>query len=825
MATENSGVSEVHCEQDWTQRPLSQEAVVTLVRKLAVSPWLARLLVGRGIESPTEAYACLKPESQPYHDPYPLSGLDPFLHRIEQAIKGRHKVIIHGDYDADGITSAAIMQFALSRVGLEPEVFLPNRFEGGYGIKAEWVKEQKEAGFDLIVTTDCGSSAEEACHMASQAGIDLLITDHHTPNPEMKGALAHINPHLPGCKYPFKQLSGAGVAFKLAQALAAFVPPSFQSKYREDLPVDLAMIGAIADVMPLIDENRRIVVDGLDRVRTRPSPGLRALLEAARTAPEGVTVETVAFQIAPRLNAAGRLRSPQLAFDLLTSSDPVRIAELTKELEKTNEERKKLGAKATEEALARLRLHPQEGVVVMCDPEWHRGILGILAARLMETTGLPVFVACADGDLAHGSARVPFGFNAARILEAASEFTEAGGGHAGAAGFTVRLAVWKDFERAVRTAVLDHGIEAAAPEFLLDGFLVPGIGLVDVLREVSQLEPFGEGFPAPLFAVCRFEGKGRYALFGEGHLKINLGTVKEPLEAVGFKMAEWSRDLDQKPVDLAIEYGENHWNGKTTIRPKIVAIRPALKESAEVPRHEEVTRFCANEGLSRLVLWDARGGTPADVAGCLRIGYGPEWRTWWKDLVPGAEPTWKARVWERFTALPRGIWPGNCSTGYGGEIPQEWNGEMVEILWPPLRKADRSWLRSVLASAGGESLVRLVYSTEMVEEWLDVSRAEPTRENVALVYRAIEKETSLQDLLALPLKPVTQGLCLEILADLALVTLEGEVVRRNSSPMKRDLSESEFLRNWGKHFQSLEAWACQANTRPITELLRKWLQD
>ncbi|MCG3197447.1 MAG: hypothetical protein GHCLOJNM_01933 [bacterium] len=795
-----------------------------LVGAVAISPWAARILVARGITEPEAADSFLHPESHPFHDPALLPDINPFLSRIEAAISRRHRVVIHGDYDADGITSAAILKFAFERVGLSPEVYLPNRMESGYGIRADWIEAKKAEGFDLIVTTDCGSRAVEACARAAELGIDLILTDHHQPEEDLKGPLAHINPHLSRSRYPFQHLSGAGVAFKLAQALLPLVPPSFQEAYRRELPIDLAMIGTVADVMPLIGENRRIVVDGLDRLRANPSPGVRALLDSARCAPEGATLETIGFQVGPRLNAAGRLRSPRLAFDLLVSQDPKQLADLSAELEKANEERKKLGAVATASALERLRANPPTGAVVLADPEWHRGILGIVAAKLMEATGLPVFVASIEGDLAHGSARAPSGFDAGQMLESVSDLTVAGGGHAGAAGFTVEMSRWGDFEKALRHVASEFDGQAVAPELLIDAFLESEHPVEAILREVPVLEPFGQGFPAPVFSLCRFEGRGRYTLFGEGHLRINLGTPARPLEAVGFRLAEWAKDLDHGPVDLAIEYGENHWNGRTVIRPRIVAIRPSLRETLEPSLPEEVSRVELGGGIPGVVVWDGRGGAALDLEGCLRVGYGPEWRVWWRESSPGELPFWKNRIWERSSALPVGAWPGSCSTGYGGEIPPEWDGRIVDILWPPIRKMDRAWLRSVLTSTGRGTLVRLAYGAEALEAWLSGMHAEATRENTAVVYRQLEQPTPLKELLQLPLSTATLGVCLEALVDLGLVECDEEVARRATATAKRELSASAFLRRWEVYTEKLKTWSDTALRRPAAELVRMWLR-
>jgi len=793
-----------------------------LVRTHGIAPWVARILVGRGAIDPDKAPDFLRPETYPYHDPHSLPGLDGFLGRIEQAIRNKERVIIHGDYDADGVTSAAILSFAMKRVGLESTVFLPNRFEGGYGIHPEWVEAQKDAGIDLIVTTDCGSSAVDACRKASEIGIDLIITDHHTPNPDLEGVVAHINPRLPDSKYPFEDLCGAGVALKLAQALTALVPPSFQAEYKHDLPIDLAMIGTIADVMPIVGENRRIVVDGLERVRNAPRLGLQALLEKARCDPKGVNAETVAFQIAPRLNAAGRLRSPDLAFSLLTEEDPEKVQELAAELEKANRERKTLGKAAVESALKRLESEPQDSVILMADAGWHRGILGILAARLGEDSGLPVFVASLEEGVAHGSARVPKGFNAAGLLEAASDFTQRGGGHAGAAGFTVSEPDWDAFADAIRAAVLAQELQATPPEISVDAFIEGTEGLDDVLREVGALAPFGEGFPTPVFALCGYEAAGQTQLFGDNHLKVNIGSRKRPLEAVAFGMADWAEEMDRKKVDILIQHGENHWNGQTSLRPKVLAIRPSLVEETEAPSREEVTRIKGREGQSPVV-WDVRGGSPLEAEEVLRIGYGPEWRGWWFENLPGDLDEWKKKVWGSSTALPASAWPGSCSVGYSGEVPENWEGAVLEILWPPLRKADCHWLAEVVSKMDDNPLIRLVYGPEEVTRWTALLEAEPTRDNIATLYRALGERTNPVSLAALPLSATTIGVCLEILSDLSLIDIAGEDILKKSNPPKVNLTDSKFARAWTQQASNIRTWSDRVTHHAAADLVQRWL--
>ena len=806
----------------WVRRDCPEKSVVRLVRELAISPWIARILVGRGVVDPEAAAVFLHPEEQPLHDSILLPGIDDFLIRIEKAIKAKERVVIHGDYDADGITSAAIMRFALQRVGLEPEVFLPNRFESGYGIHPEWIETKKQEGFHLIVTTDCGSSAVESGEKAREVGIDLIVTDHHSPRPDLPGVAAHVNPHLQGSKYPFKEISGAGLAFKLAHALSVFVPPSFQSRYREEIPVDLAMIGTLADVMPLVDENRRIVVEGPSKARTSPSLGLRALLESARCTPEGINTETITFQVAPRLNAAGRLASPRVAYDLLVAEDPAQAEEMAAELNRVNDLRKKIAQKTTDDALAKVREAPPEDCVVLMDENWHRGILGISAAKVAETTGLPVFLGAREEDMIHGSCRVSDGYHAVEILEYAEEFTTRGGGHAGAAGFTVAAKDWDKFAEAIRRGVRSLEKEVEVPRLELDSFLDSDRGFSQLMGEVSSLEPFGERFPVPVFSICRYRSRGKHTVFGKGHLKMEIDPWEGPIEAMGFGLGEWGKDLGQGPVDLLLQYGENHWNGTTSLRPQILGLRPPLQEKIETYRPLQVSRIQVRSSRE-ITVWDARGEPPLEGDEPLRVGYGPDWLDWWKAVLPGKEDSWKTRLWGEFLALPSKDWPGDNAIGYGADISEDLNSEVIEILWPPLRKADSQWLGKLLEACPSNPLVRLCFSEQDLENWFRLLEAEISRETLGIVYRALSEQTGLSDLFALDLSRTNVVVCLEVLSELSLIEWTGEEVRKVDSPPKQDFSSAPFIERWNSLVDSLEVWRNQSLNGPAGELLEKWI--
>ena len=295
------------------------------------------------------------------------------------------------------------------------------------------------------------------------------------------------------------------------------------------------------------------------------------------------------------------------------------------------------------------------------------------------------------------------------------------------------------------------------------------------------------------------------------------------MEAIGFGLGEWATDLERKPLDLALEYGENYWNGRASLRPRIVAIRPSLKEETEPGVIEEVVRL--NEGTEEvpIVVWDARGNRPLARKRCLRVGYGPEWKKWWHDSVPGANATWKEHVWDGYGALPAGSWPGGCSVGYGGEIPDDWNREVIEILWPPLRKADRQWLTDLIRSFKVEALIRFNYSPEEINGWLSLSLAEPTRENIATVYRALADRNQLKDLFSLPLPRTTVAVCLEILLDLSLIEWNEGTVTKVQNPPKKKLEESPVANSWAKFQESLKRWGEQAISQPVADLARRWV--
>lgn len=815
MATESEGA--------WVRRPCAEEVVVRLIRELGVSAWSARILAGRGVTDPESAQAILHPGEQPLHDPILLPGIDPFLTRIERAIKNGERVVVHGDYDADGVTSAAIMQFALRRVGLAPDVFLPNRFDSGYGIHPEWVETKRGEGYHLIVTTDCGSSALEAADKAREIGIDLIVTDHHTPNPDLPVA-AHVNPHLPDSQYPFKHLSGAGVAFKLAQALSVFVPPSFQSRYRKEIPIELAMIGAVADVMPLLDENRRIVVEGLERLRTTPSPGLRALLEMARCSPAGVNVETIGFQVAPRLNAAGRLESPQIAFDLLAAEDPDLAAGIASELDRINERRKKLVQKVTEEALARVRQQTQTDCVVLMDKGWHRGVVGISAAKVVEETGLPVFLGALGAGRIHGSCRAPAGYHLAEILAHAESFTEHGGGHAAAGGFTVLEENWRAFSEAVTEGVRLAERDVEIPVVEVDGFLDSDRGFSHLMAEVSSLEPFGPGFPVPVFGLCRWSPANGVNVFGSNHLKLQIDPFEGPLEAVGFGMGDRARDLKQGPVDVLLQYGENHWNGETTLRPMILGLRPPLRERVEAYRPQSVCRIEGENGAPLCTVWDGRGQGPLGAGEPLRVGYGPDWLDWWQTVLPGRNPSWKSRLWEHYRALPGGDWPGENAVGYGGDLPDLTDIEVIEILWPPLRKADREWLRDLLKACPENPVLRLAYSEADLEKWCSVLEAEISRQTLGTVYRGVTERTTLKKLFTLSMPPANIAVCLEVLSELELVEWVGEEVSPAPNPAKKDFESAKTIEEWNDFVDSIEAWRAQSLNGSAKDLVVRWLR-
>ena len=533
-------------------------AALTLERELGVSHTLAQVLVRRGLDDPDRARAFLCPAET--HDPSAFAGIETAVALIERNIARGAQIVVHGDYDVDGVCATAVMVRALRALGADAGWFIPDRQEDGYGISEATVARLAERGTDLLITVDCGITAVDELGAARAAGIDVVLTDHHAPRAD--GRLpdcAIVHPAV--CGYPCRDLCGTGVAFKLAQALDA-------STAAEDL--ELVALATVADLMPLQGENRRLVRQGLEAMANTARPGLRALMTVSRVDPSSLDAGVVGFRLAPRINAAGRLRRADAGLELLLTSDGERAREIAVELDAVNAERRAVEKRIVWEAEALVAEAGERSAYVLAAEGWHPGVIGIVASRIVERYHRPTLLVAIDEDgIGHGSGRSIPGFDLLAALHAGAEHMERYGGHRAAAGFSIG----RERIDALRTAFEGHAARVLTPELLeplerVDA-IVSGAELgLDLAEELEQLEPCGMGNPGPRLLVpgARF---GEPRAMGEGrHLRFSVASGGALARAVAFGCDGQLGVEPGQPVDAAFRLERNVWNG--AVEPRLV---------------------------------------------------------------------------------------------------------------------------------------------------------------------------------------------------------------------------------------------------------------
>jgi len=531
------------------------EEAARLSRELRIHPVTAHLLADRGIDDPVRARRFLHPGPRDLHDPGLFCDLPAALDRITEAIAQERRIAVYGDYDVDGVSATAVLTRTLAFLGAKVRPFIPHRIEDGFGLSGEALLRLREEGCELVVTVDNGTSRAGEIAMAEQAGMRVVVTDHHEPGP-VAPACPLINPKRADSTYPFSGLAGCGVAFKVACALVERFGPSRIRAFEALLPDLLALvaIGTVADVVPLLDENRAFVATGLKALQATRQAGLRALLQVARCADRPVRPSDVAFRIGPRINAAGRLGSARLAFDLLSSEDPEQAADLARRLDAGNRERQRVERAQAEEAfaLARATMDSRPApALVLAREGWHPGVIGIVAARVAEFFHRPAALISIAGDEARGSARC-FGTVALHTaLEACTETLCTHGGHARAAGFTLRTDRIDAFREAFEAAVAAQKGSPAGPR-LVDAELPIDAITLPLATEIESLQPFGMGNQEPLFCAfgVRAAGRPRRGGGGDKHLFFYAACQRTSVRAVAFNQAS-SQKLLTGPVDLA----------------------------------------------------------------------------------------------------------------------------------------------------------------------------------------------------------------------------------------------------------------------------------
>lgn len=535
---------------------------------------LAQVLVHRGIRDAEAARHFLSPSLDDLHEPLALRDLDRARDRIERAIAARERVLVQGDYDVDGITSTFLLVTTLRALGGLAAPRIPHRTRDGYGLNVAAVDAAARAGVGLIVTVDCGITAVEAVAHARTLGIDVVVTDHHEPGPVLPDAVAVVNPIRPGCDYPFNSLAGVGVTFKLAQALHA----ARGEADRALEALDLVALGTIADVVPLVGENRILARHGLERLASTARPGLRALIEVAGIGEKRLTDMHVAFFLAPRLNAAGRMGHAEQALRLLFARDAAEARDLALQLENENHKRRRYDEAAAREASERV-VHelgwPQRASLVLGAEAWHPGVVGIVASRLVERFQRPALLVALEGEIGRGSGRSTGGIDLTELLAACDDLLLTWGGHAAAAGFTLRRERLPELRDRVEAWVAERLDPArCVPRLVLDGEVALAdctLGLVDWL---DRLAPFGLGNPEPLFEV-RGAGVESVSRVGDGrHLKLQLAGPSGPVDAIAFGHGDRAASLRRGDrCDLAVVPARNEWMGQTRLQLRVKGIR------------------------------------------------------------------------------------------------------------------------------------------------------------------------------------------------------------------------------------------------------------
>ena len=553
----------------WDHLPCDDEATTRLTAALHLHPTVARLLCMRGLADPEVAARFLSPSLEHLHDPFLLADMQKAVDRIERALANKERIAIHGDYDVDGITSTVILRRALELLGGEVVHFIPERLRDGYGLQPAAIDRLHAEGVHLIISVDCGIRATEAALRARELGVDLIITDHHEPEGTLPPALAVINPKRADCNYPDKNLAGVGVALKLVQALCQ---RAGKAKW---LPafVKIAAIGTLADVVPLVGENRVIAKLGLGSLSTgRHTVGLRALLEASGLSGKKIDSYQVGFILAPRVNAAGRMSTPDIATRLLLANDESAIDEaraLAQQLNDENLKRQTEEADLVAQAKKAIETDPAIGahnVLVVGGEGWHRGVIGIAASKLVDQYHKPAIVLSVDGDVAHGSCRSIPAFNMLDALERCADLFQRFGGHKQAAGLTMDAARVPEFRARINAhadAVLEP--DHLRPRLRIDAPLSLKHITSDLIEGLNAMAPFGLANPRPVFHAMPVEIVDGPRPIKDRHLKMTFRQDGRSFRAIAWRAAERAAFLTENRagVNLAFSVEQNQFQGET----------------------------------------------------------------------------------------------------------------------------------------------------------------------------------------------------------------------------------------------------------------------
>ncbi len=563
----------------WQERPYDPDMVAALTHGLGLRRPTARVLSNRGIASLDAARRFLSPSSADLHDPYLMDGMDRAVERIERAIARGERVMVAGDYDVDGVTSTALYLELFGWLGAPLHYRIPHRLTEGYGLTETGVRAAHQQGVTLLITADCGTTAHAPIELAASLGIDVIVTDHHEPQERLPPAYAVLNPHIPQSTYPGRELCAVGIAFKVAQALLGRRRSLGGVDERLESVLDLVALGTIADVAPLRGENRYLVAAGLRHLSAAHRVGVAALKAVCGIDRKPVDAGAVGFQLGPRINAVGRLAAAHTGVTLLTTRDPQVAAEAARELDAANRERRRIEEAMLAGALERIeRDVPLDRArsIVLADESWHPGVIGIIASRVVDRWHLPaVIIALGADGRGKGSGRSIPGFHLTHALDECRSYFEGFGGHAAAAGLTIRRERIDEFRErfdAVVAAALAR--DAAQPVLALDDQIDLAELTFPLIEEFSRLAPFGVGNPEPVL-TSRGLAPRQPRIVGTNHLKLEVrhaGAVA--FDVIGFGLGHLL-PTDASPIDLAFSARVDTWQGRNRIQLRLKDLRPS----------------------------------------------------------------------------------------------------------------------------------------------------------------------------------------------------------------------------------------------------------
>ena len=581
-------------EKRWVVKPQGNpEAVAAMAAATGISPVLANLLVQRGIDTLEKAKKFFNPQLSDLHDPFLMKDMDKAVERVERAVRNREKIMVYGDYDVDGTTAVALVYKFLRQIGHKDLLFyIPDRYTEGYGISTKGIDHAARKGATLIIALDCGIKAIEKVDYAKRKGVDFIICDHHLPAEEIPRAVAVLDPKRVDCSYPFDELSGCGVGFKLVQAYAQ----KNRMPFEQILPLlDLLVVSIASDIVPLVGENRILAYFGLKNLNREPSKGLLSIIKICGLDKHNITIDDIVFKIGPRINAAGRMRMDEndenaapsggyAAVNLLIEGNESLAEEFGSVIDGFNQDRKCIDRSVTQEAHDFIEAHAELKAAkstVIYNPRWMKGIVGIVASRLIETYYRPTVVLTMSNGFVTGSARSVPGFDLYQAIESCSDLLENFGGHMYAAGLTMRPERVEEFTRRFN-AYVEENIDPITlqPQVEIDSELFFSNITPAFRRDLNRFQPFGPGNPAPVFVTRGVVSHGETKLVGADceHLRMDLMQRQKPnttIQTIAFQQPthyEWIRA--GHPIDVCYQIVENHYRGSVSVQLRIKDIKP-----------------------------------------------------------------------------------------------------------------------------------------------------------------------------------------------------------------------------------------------------------